>query len=99
MAKATSRSKKKAGPYLSAALVCEKVLFEEDNVSSLIRVVDTIQLPHYPPLDAGDSVKLPVVMLVMLKSGDFRGEKDLILRLVNPSGKRITARAIRLTFT
>lgn len=58
------------GPYLQAALLCEKVLHETDKVLSIIRVVDGITVPD--PRGAGPQ-GVSLILLVMLKPGDASG--------------------------
>jgi hypothetical protein len=75
-------------PYLAAALFCEKVLTETDNVLSAIRVVDTVNLTPFPDRPAaGMIIPLPITLLVMIKTGNAQGEQEILLRVVPPSGK------------
>lgn len=70
-------------PLIQVACVCEKVLTETDNVSSLIRIVDT----YYLTVPAGRKPEDGVVELtafIALKSGDVIGEHEVGLRLVPP---------------
>jgi hypothetical protein len=78
------------GPYLTAALLCEKVLQEKDGIVSAIRIVDRIiataqgsGLPEQmPPLPVN------VTVLIMLKSGEVQGSHTIKIQQVAPSGFR-----------
>lgn len=78
------------GPYLTAALLCEKVLQEKDGIVSAIRVIDRIiataqgsALPERMP-----PVAVNVSVLIMLKSGDVQGSHTIKVQQVAPSGFR-----------
>lgn len=78
------------GPFLSAALICEKVLQEKDDAVSIIRVVDRVTLT-VPAINAPE--KLPptpinVYVFISLKSGSAKGSHTLKLRVEAPSGLR-----------
>lgn len=77
------------GPYLSAALICEKVLEEKDGVKSAIRMVDRVT--HFsvgpsPPKEM-EPFEWAGALLVRLKSGRARGSRSLKVMLVKPSGE------------
>jgi hypothetical protein len=75
-------------PYVAVACVCEKAIVEPDNVTSLIRIVDTfyVQIPAAPlPPGVGGVVSLTV--FVSIKSGDVTGEHEVSLVLRQPTGK------------
>ncbi len=71
------------GPYLSYAVVCEKMLREADNVVSLIRIIDRVTVlttvSNPAPLVA-------VTFAVGVKSGSYRGSTSLRVRIEPPSG-------------
>lgn len=76
------------GPYVQAALLCEKVLEEKDGILSLIRVVDRFThsvrgaaVPEQMP-----PVPVNLTLLVALKSGEARGRNTMRLRMRDPSG-------------
>jgi hypothetical protein len=78
------------GPYLTAALLCEKVLQEKDGIVSAIRVIDRIiataqgsELPEQMP-----PVAVNVTVLIMLKSGEVQGSHTIRIQQVAPSGFR-----------
>jgi hypothetical protein len=75
------------GPYLGAAVLCEKVLNERDGVLSVIRMIDRITITAH-----GDAVRempagiVNLNLYVMFKSGDARGAYQIGVRTVSPSG-------------
>jgi hypothetical protein len=78
------------GPYLTAALICEKVLQEKDNVASAIRIIDrlthTIRGPHLP--EELPKVNFQFVIFISLKAGAARGRHQLEVISEHPSGQR-----------
>jgi hypothetical protein len=75
-------------PYLSAALVCEHVLTEQDGVHTLVRVVDTFFV-HPTPDNLPPDV-LPgftITLFVSLKSGEVQGDSQVEIKLSSPSGR------------
>ena len=82
----------KHGPYLTAALICEKTLQESDGVLSAIRMIDHIALPPQPnnQLPEGVQVPIPITILVAFKAGSVKGEHVLKLVLTKTDGTRIT---------
>lgn len=77
------------GPYLSAALICEKVLVEGDGVKSAIRIIDKL---IYTITDSDPPAEMPPLefrgrMLIILKAGSVRGKHPLEIKYVTPSGK------------
>jgi hypothetical protein len=63
--------------YLSAALVCDRLLEEKDNVVSAIRIIDFIQADIPPDLGRrGDELNFPpakATFFLSLKSFEFEG--------------------------
>lgn len=78
------------GPFLAAALICEKVLQEKDNVFSVVRIIDrlthTIQAPAMP----ADLPKISFQFVVFLsfKAGSARGRHQIEVVSEAPSGQR-----------
>ncbi|MGO9010056.1 MAG: hypothetical protein ACLQPN_08125 [Bryobacteraceae bacterium] len=77
------------GPHIAAAFLCEKVLVEQGNVPTFVRVVDRFTLPKFSgPIPPG--VQLPqqmvqATLVVLLKSGDLgAGSHELSIRLQKP---------------
>ena len=77
-----------SGPYLTAALFCERVLEEKDGIKSLIRVVDRLVIQAHGPgaPEAMPQIKRELVGVLMFKSGEARGPVPIRLALTEPSG-------------
>ena len=75
------------GPFLSAAMFCEKVLQEVDGVKSAIRIVDriTFQAQGTQPPDEMPPFNFQTNLLLQFKSGAARGASQLEIRMVKPS--------------
>jgi len=88
------------GPYVSAAVLCERVLEEKDGVVTLVRLIDrfivTAQGPDAPATLPPTLVS--VVAVVWLRSGEARGRHVLQLRPEKPSGERLDATEISVHF-
>lgn len=74
-------------PYLSAAVFCEKVLQERDGVMSAIRIVDRFQFSGTEKEMAPKT--LNATLLLIFKSGFFRGKLSIKLSPKSPSGKQL----------
>jgi hypothetical protein len=78
-----------AGPYVTAAFFCEKVLQDKDGSLSAIRIIDRLSYV-LPPEGIPQGVR-PIVQifgLISLKSGSLKGTFTLRLNSELPSGKR-----------
>src|SRR5947208_9362047 len=79
------------GPFLQAALLCEKVLIEPDGVPSAIRIVDQLTIQRVQAEGEPAGPEPPAVMqlslLVILKSGDAPGAYVIRVRGRAPSGR------------
>jgi hypothetical protein len=85
------------GPYLSYAVICEKVLHEADGVLSLIRIVDhvtvTVVVSAPPGAQAASGLIPPVppisvTFVLGLKSGDFTGSVPVKVWIQPPTRAR-----------
>jgi hypothetical protein len=77
------------GPFLQAALICERVLREQDGVLSAIRVIDRLVRRAGP--DAPDELapfEQPIEILLLMKSGAARGRFELTIGVEKPSGEQ-----------
>jgi len=77
------------GPFLQAALICERVLVEQDGVLSVIRVIDRL-IRHAGP-DAPDELApfaQPIQILLLMKSGAARGRFEVTVGVEKPSGEQ-----------
>ena len=79
------------GPYLEAALICERLLEEKDGVKSVIRIVDRLligatgsEVPEKMP-----PINTKLTLYIRLKSGMARGPFPLRINLLKPSGESL----------
>ncbi|HEU5377560.1 MAG TPA: hypothetical protein VFV38_19225 [Ktedonobacteraceae bacterium] len=88
------------GPYLTAALICEKVLQEKDESLSIIRLVDrltlTVQASHSPDTLPPFTVNLQA--LISFKSGSARGRNTVKWITETPSGLRLPEQLFPVLF-
>jgi hypothetical protein len=77
-------------PLVALACICEKALKEEDDVMSLIRIVDTFHLERLPEDLAVDRVApaIDFTIVVSLKSGQVTGMSHLGISMRLPSGQK-----------
>jgi len=88
------------GPYLIAAVICEKVLQEKDETVSLIRIIDRVTLTvpaslfpeTLPPLN------LNLNAFISLKSGSAKGRHTIKWRVETPSGIKLPEQLIPVLF-
>jgi hypothetical protein len=75
------------GPHLQAALICERVLQEQDGVVSAIRIIDRVFF-----ILGGDGQPLsprhPITFLISFKAGSARGRFTVEVRREKPSGEQ-----------
>lgn len=89
-----------AGPFLQTALLCQKVLTEEDGVFSAIRIVDRFTT-HAAGPDVPDEMPpgiIDLTALVIVKAGDARGRFGIRLRPQRPSGQQMDAMDFPIRF-
>jgi hypothetical protein len=80
------------GPFVRAAILCERVLCETDGVLSAIRIL------HEGPAIGGNQGPIQVVLLLMLVRGAASaGQHRVVLQIQGPSGQLVSAREIALT--
>jgi hypothetical protein len=74
------------GPYLLAAVICERVIEEKDGVKSIFRIVDrlTNRAVGPDPPDKMPSFIRELTLFVSLKPGEARGPHQLGFRMVPP---------------
>lgn len=83
-------------PYVTAALLCEKVLLEKDESVSVIRIADKLQyrveIPKNLPRELMKDVRpmVNVQGLVSVKSGDVTGDHKITVVCQRPDGDRKT---------
>jgi len=79
------------GPYVGVATFCERVLRENDNVISVMRVIDQLNVnasgeevpDHLPPVPLNN-----VSLAIVLRRGEARGRHRLRLRPEDPGGQQ-----------
>jgi len=78
------------GPYLTMLVVCERVLQEADGVPSIIRIIDRLNVIRAPGTGSSEPPPPPppavVVLGLSFKAGKARGSRELVIRLMAPSG-------------
>lgn len=84
-----TRGLSEQGPFLSAALICEKVLEEKDGVKSAVRIIDRVTrtVVGPSPPEEMEPFDYKATLLIRLKSGWARGSYSVRLNLVKPSGE------------
>lgn len=89
------------GPWLEAAVICDRWLTEQDGVISIIRVIDQINLAvGGPDLPAEmPEGQLQLKMVVLLRSGEAKGRHPFQLIVELPSGQRLDPQGGDLHFT
>jgi hypothetical protein len=88
------------GVICANILICEKVLREEDNVSSIIRLVDLFYFtrPTDQPLDR--QAVLITALLTIKTIPENQNEHEVELHLIRPSGSdRLIGETLREVFT
>jgi len=77
------------GPWLQAAVFCEKLLQEQDGVVSLIRVIDRfmIQASGPEPPERMPAARLSMMGYLAFKSGIARGSYSVTIKGVSPLGR------------
>ena len=78
------------GPYLKAALLCEKVLRESDGVHTLVRVIDRF-VTHIPSGQNVDTMPVSFFLVLMFTSGFANQKMKIKSEIRSPSGQTITA--------
>jgi hypothetical protein len=88
-------------PFVQAALLCEKVLTEQDSVNSYIRVFGRVMVAGSGPEAPETIPPSPLSIQVVLSLGsEIAGAGEVRVVLVLPDGKRRDpkARALPVTF-
>ena len=78
------------GPYIKAALFCEKVLKEADGVLSLIRVVDRVAIRASGPNAPAEIPKFAFETnaVILLTAGQGRGRHEVKFEPEQPDGQK-----------
>lgn len=96
----TTRRTDTGGPYLSAAFFCEKVLVEQDNVKSVVRIIDRVTHTVLAPSPPQELTPFPYNMTLFMrfKSGRARGTYTLEVQPTKPSGEAMPANRNTILF-
>jgi len=88
------------GPYLNAALLCEKVLQEKDGSISVIRMVDrfTVTVPASTSPESLPPLPLNLTIFLAFKSGSAKGRNTAKLRIEQPSGIKLPEQLLPILF-
>ena len=89
-------AKTKHGPFLQVAAFCERVITENDNVRSLMRIIDTITV-HSDKDELPPGTLVPTTVLGF-KSGDVTGTYQLKIVAYDPSGDRLSETTAQIKF-
>ena len=77
-------------PFLAAALLCEKILEQKDDVLTVVRIVDTftVTIPPNLPQDTKPAIQLTALLSFKKASPRAEAEKhEVRMKLRSPSGK------------
>jgi hypothetical protein len=93
----------KPRPYLTAALLCEKVLVEQDGSVSIIRIADratyqAVTVDNVLGIPEGARPFFALSGIIALKSGPVVGEHVVKIIVENPIGRRTELQAFNVTF-
>ena len=88
------------GPFLQAALFCERLLEEKDNTKSAIRIVDRVNVTNIDPNAPGQMPKFRgnYTLFLAFKNGKAHGDYTISITPKPPSGKELATKAIRANF-
>ena len=77
------------GPFLQAALICDRCLQEADGTISAIRIVDRLtRTVGNPESDTFEQFQHPLAILISFRAGAARGRFKVGLRIEKPSGEQ-----------
>lgn len=77
------------GPYVSAALLCERILQEGDGVKTAVRIVDRTTITIEGTDIPANLPPIPVswTLFIKLKNGKVSGKHKVSIKFINPRGK------------
>jgi hypothetical protein len=99
------------GPYLAAAVLCEKVIQEADGVVSLMRVIDRVTVnvtvtPQgsgvpaiTPPSSMPPVLVSSLTLFLSFKAGLAQGRSNITIRLVGPDEQRVLEQQATIHFS
>lgn len=80
-------SESRQGPFITAALFCERVLSEKDDVPTLVRIVDQFTADISDD-DPTGMVLVEATMFIAIKSGGYIGPVAFHVERVSPNDSR-----------
>jgi hypothetical protein len=88
------------GPFLIAAVMCEKVLTDKDGAISMIRAVDKITATATGPVvpEQMPPTQVNLSLVIMLKAGEARGRFMVKIRPEAPGGVRLAETELPVSF-
>jgi hypothetical protein len=91
------------GPYLGAAVLCERAIQEPDGVLTLVRVIDkitgTVIVPQGHDPDQMPPFMVSLTLIIMLRAGEARGNYVVKVRPEAPTGAQLAATELPVSFT
>ena len=84
------------GPYLTTVLFCEKVLREVGDIPSVIRIIDHVTVVGKS--EKMEKATLDILLFLLMKGGNFRGEAKVSIEPVTPSGEHLNKLTFPLEF-
>jgi hypothetical protein len=75
-----------SGPHLIAALICERVLQEQDGAVTAVRIIDRVT---FATRRDQERLPYPIWFLIMFKSGSTRGSHTVRIEVETPSTERL----------
>ncbi len=79
------------GPYVQAALLCERVMVEQDGVKTALRIIDRItqtKTGSNPP-EVMPPFRANIFLMLKLKAGSCSGKHHLQVQLTRPDGQSV----------
>jgi hypothetical protein len=78
-------------PLVTAALICENVILENDGVPTIVRVIDRATFSVPPNLPPGIQGAVHIQAFFAVKAGDLSGDHEFSLVARTPDGKTLPA--------
>jgi hypothetical protein len=75
------------GPHLAAALICERVIQEQDGAVTAVRIIDRVTFITLPDHERRPQ---PIWFLISFKAGSARGSGTVRVEVERPSTERVT---------
>jgi hypothetical protein len=90
----------RTGPYLSAALIAERVLIEHDQTQTFVRVIDKcgISADAIKNLKDNELSFAPMAIALVFKAGGYQGKSHVLVIQGGPSGKSRPLGIVEINF-